>query len=186
MKTIFILIAFASTAFALTPKERQLVEGLNQINAELRADNEAKDKAVAEADTKAMFLQQKNDALSANLANAKTMEAQQTADLSLAQGKIHALEQDRDKQALRADTAELQAKKKTLEAHKNAQERDIFVWAFALLAATAACYALFPVLNKVLNVTFPWTLAWIGAWVFLAGTFYGCERIALRYLINHL
>ena len=131
---IFGLMGYSMVAaHALTPKERELVQGLNKINQELRADNETKDKAVAEADTKALFLQQKNEALAAKLDKAKSDEAQQTQDLLLAQGKVKALEQDRDRQARRADAAELQAKKKTLEAHRNAVERDICLFAFALV-----------------------------------------------------
>lgn len=174
------------TCLALTPKERELVQGLNGINAELRSSVTAQAAQIEKLTTDAVFAHQKIESLSENLISAKQTEEAQLQDLLSQQAKIHALEGAVDFQTKRADKNEAIAKEKTVEAHKSAQERDLFVVAFAILAATAACYVLFPVINKVLNVTFPWTLAWIGAWVFLVGVFYGMERFALRYLINHL
>ena len=95
-------LLFTGTSYGLTPKERQLVEGLNAINADLRAqvaDNESK---IMQKDTDYLFLKSKNDALSANLENSRAMESQQTADLTTAQGKVKALESDRDAQQSRA------------------------------------------------------------------------------------
>ena len=129
--------------------------------------------------------------VSVDSADAKAKSAQDelaTTKSDLDQTYIHLADVEKKFDKIKSDLAEQKIKtaKLKLEAHKNASERDVFVVAFAILAATAACYAIFPVINKVLNVAFPWTLAWLPAWGLLVAAFYGIERAALRILINHL
>jgi len=186
MKSLLVLLCLASTAFALTPKERDLVNGLSRINTELRANNASQEAQIAKDATDALFASQKIDSLSARLAESKKLEGDQEFELGVQQKLIKEKSEELDAAYKGWNAAKKIADEKTIEAHRNAAERDVFVWAFAVLAATAACYALFPVINKVLNVTFPWTLAWLGAWGAFVGIFYGIERFALRFLINHL
>jgi len=186
MKHILLFSALASTCLAMTPQEKKLVSGLSSQNDELRSIVTDQKTQIEKFSTDAIFAAQKNESLTSRLAESKKLEGDQEFELGLQQQKIKAQADALDAANKLVDALKLEVKAWKAEAHKNAQERDIFVVAFAILAATAACYALFPVINKVLNVTFPWTLAWLGAWGFLVGIFYGIERIALRYLINHL
>lgn len=133
MKSIILLFALASTCLALTPTERQLVSGLNTINQDLRAqvaDNEAK---ISQKDTDYIFLNQKNDSLSGLLKTANDKEKQQTQDLLLAQGKIKAIENERDQAITARDAALKEAAKWKVEAHRNAVERDLCLFAFAIV-----------------------------------------------------
>jgi cation transport ATPase len=186
MKSFLLLIALASACFALSPKERELVQGLTQINKDLRAQITQNEAAISQKDTDYLFLKEKNEAQSARLENVKKLASEQEQDLALQDAKIKEQEQKLDTAIKERDAAKKVAAEKTKEAHDNASERDVFVWAFAMLAATAVCYGLFPVVNKVLNITFPWTLAWIPAWGILLGIFYGIERFALSALVKHL
>lgn len=94
------------TCLALTPKERELVQGLNGINAELRAGVEAQAAQIGRLETDVVFAAQKIESLTANLITAKQNEEAQLQDLILQQGKITAQNQVIDFQTKRADKAE--------------------------------------------------------------------------------
>ena len=122
---LFLVCFLIGRASALTPKERELVNGLTKINTELRREITANEAAISQKDTDYLFLQQRNEAQAAKLALAQKNSETQTQDLLLAQGKVKALEADRDAQTARAVKAEALAAKKSVEAHRNATERDI-------------------------------------------------------------
>lgn len=113
------------TAHALTPKERELVQGLNGINAELRAKIAAQDAQLEQAQTAAMFAAQKNESLSARLAESKMLEGDQAFELGLQQAKIRDQAAALDAQTKRADKNEKEALKFKREAHVKSVVIDI-------------------------------------------------------------
>lgn len=137
MKSLVLLIAFASTCLALTPKERELVQGLTSINTELRQQIEADEAAISQKDTDYLFLKQKNESLTLKHDALKKLAGDQEFELSLQQQKAKDQAAALYREGLRADSAEAISKKKTLEAHRNAVERDI-----CLFALSVACTVL--------------------------------------------
>lgn len=183
---IITLFAFCHSAHALTPSERSLVKGLEQINknneAKLKLNADTINKLSAEYRT----LWDTADAQAKKLDDAAKLAGDQEFELGVQQKKIADQNAAVDRMEKQLATDQIEIKRWKTEAHNNASERDLFVWGFSFLFATAACYVLFPIINKVLNVTFPWTLAWVLAWLALTSVCYGIERFALRFLINRL
>ena len=118
-------ISVIATASALTPKERELVQGLTGINKDLRAQIIQNEAAISQKDTDYLFLQQKNDSLTVKLDATVKLASDQQADLALQQSKLKAQAAALDKAAKDRDEARATAVKKTAEAHRNATERDI-------------------------------------------------------------
>lgn len=131
-------LLFTGTSFALTPKERELVQGLTKINSELRQQVAADEKAITQKDADYLFLAQKNESLAAKLEAAKKLTATQETELSLQQQKAKDQAAALYREGLRADSAEAIAKKKTLEAHRNATERDICLLIAAVFGTVLA------------------------------------------------
>lgn len=122
--TILALITL-STTLALTPKERELVQGLTGINKDLRAQITQNEAAISQKDTDYLFLQQKNDSLTVKLDATIKLATTQQADLTLQQQLLKDQEAALDKAEKDRDAFKLVAAKKTIEAHRNATERDI-------------------------------------------------------------
>lgn len=122
--TILALITL-STTLALTPKERELVQGLTGINKDLRAQITQNEAAISQKDTDYLFLQQKNDSLTVKLDATIKLATTQQADLTLQQQLLKDQEAALDKAEKDRDAAKAVAAKKTIEAHRNATERDI-------------------------------------------------------------
>jgi DNA replication initiation complex subunit (GINS family) len=132
MKSLILLIAFASTCLALTPKERELVQGLTNINRDLRIQIATDEAAISQKDTDYLFLKQRNESLTLKHDALKKLAGDQEFELSLQQQKAKDQAAALDKQTLRADSAESKLAKKTAEAHRNAVERDICLFALSV------------------------------------------------------
>ena len=103
-------LLFTGTSYGLTPKERELVQGLTKINKDLREQVAVDEKAITQKDANYVFLQQKNESLSLKLEAAKKLTATQETELSLQQQKakdqaavLFQAEKDRDQ--FKADAA---------------------------------------------------------------------------------
>jgi len=119
------LLSVIATASALTPKERELVQGLTGINKDLRAQITQNEAAISQKDTEYLFLQQKNDSLTVKLDTTVKLATTQQADLALQQQMLKDQAAVLDKAERDRDAFKLVAAKKTAEAHRNATERDI-------------------------------------------------------------
>jgi F0F1-type ATP synthase assembly protein I len=179
-----------ATASALTPKERALVEGLSSINAELRQQIAVTEDVVEQKDTALTFLQQKNESLAARLADSKKLEGDQAFELGLQQAKIRDQAAALDKQTLRADTAEKTAAKKTAEAHRNAVERDICLFAFSVAVTVLVMIYSGQIIGWVTSKFPALTPYGIGLWLGLAVlTFlssFGASRGVLAMIASRL
>ena len=190
MKSLLVLLCLASTAFALTPKERELVTGLSRINMELRANNASQEAQIERDATDALFASQKIDSLSARLAESKKLEGDQEFELGIQQQKIKAVEDDRDRQAKRADAAEAKEKAKALEAHRNATERDICLFIAAVfgtvLLMTYSGYIIGWIV-KIFPQAAPFGIGLeIGIAVVFFGAIYGAGRGFLALVYSRL
>lgn len=132
MKSLVLLIAFASTCLALTPKERELVRGLTEINGDLRKQIEADEAAITQKDTDYLFLKQRNESLTLKHDALKKLAGDQEFELGLQQQKVRDQAKAMDALTSRAEKAEAIATKKTAEAHRNAVERDICLFALSV------------------------------------------------------
>jgi len=132
MKYLILIIALTSTAFALTPKERELVQGLTKINADLREQVSANEATIAKDASAYAELLATNAAQAEKLDKAMQSAKQQETDLSAQQIKIHEqaaqlAQTEKDRDAFKAEAA-----KYKLEAHRNAVQRDIACGIFAI------------------------------------------------------
>ena len=190
MKPLIILLCLASTCLALTPKERELVQGLNSINAELRASIASQAAQIESDATTALFAAQKIESLTLRLKEAKQIEEAQFQDLLLQAGKIKALEQDREKAIKRADSAETIAAKKTAEAHRNALERDICLFALSVAITVLVMIYSGQIIGWITSAFPALTPYGIGLWIGLAiltflSTF-GASRGVLAMIASRL
>lgn len=138
MKSLVLLIAFASTCLALTPKERELVQGLTSINTELRQQIEADEAMISQKDTDYLFLKQRNESLTLKHDALKKLAGDQEFELSLQQQKAKDQATVLEKAEKDRDDARSTAVKKTLEAHRNALERDICIIIAAIFGTVLA------------------------------------------------
>ena len=162
------LLLVIATAEALTPKERELVVGITKANEELRGNLAAKAKQ-ADADAATiLFANQKIESLTARLNQSKVDSEAQLQDLLLQAGKIKSLEQDRDYQAGRADNAEQIAKKKAAEAHRNAVERDICLFALSVAVTVLVMIYSGQIIGWITSKFPALTPYGIGLWIGLA------------------
>ena len=190
MKPIILLLILAPVCLALTPKERELVNGLSKINTELRANNAEKDSQLDKAATDALFAAQKIESLSNRLVESKKLEGDQVFELGLQQQKIRGLEQDLDKAISDLATAKRDAVKWKLEAHRNAVERDLCLVAFAVavtvLVMTCAGQII-GVIVKAFPAAAPYgALIEIGLAIGAFSATYGLARGALAVVASRL
>jgi hypothetical protein len=168
MKSLVLLIAFASSCLALTPKERELVQGLTSINMALRQQIEADEAAISQKDTDYLFLKQKNESLTLRHDALVKLAGDQEWELNQQQQKAKDQEQALFREGLRADSAEAIAKKKTLEAHRSATERDIGVFITSVFATVLVMIYSGQIIGWITS-KFPALTAYgIGLWIGLA------------------
>ena len=118
-------ISVIATASALTPIERELVQGLTSINKELRLEVADYEQKISQKDTDYITLQKTSDSLVVKLDATVKLASDQQADLALQQQMLKDQAAALDKAAKDRDEARATAVKKTAEAHRNATERDI-------------------------------------------------------------
>lgn len=179
-----------ATASALTPKERQLVEGLSSINAELRQQIAVTEDVVEQKDTALTFLQQKNESLAARLVASKKLEGDQAFELGLQQAKIRDQAAELDAAVKRADSAESKLAKKTAEAHRNAVERDICLFALSVAVTVLVMIYSGQIIGWITSKFPALTPYGIGLWLGLAVlTFlssFGASRGVLAMIASRL
>lgn len=186
---LFSLIALSAT-FALTPKERELVQGLTKINTELRQQIATDEAAIQQKDTDYLFLQQKNEALTLKLDATKKVAAGQAFELSIQQQKLHDQMEVLDQAEKDRDTARAGLVKKTLEAHRNAVQRDICLVAFALAVTVLVMTCAGQIIAWIVRIYPP--AAPYGALIEIAlaiGTFaatYGAARGTIAIIASRL
>ncbi len=190
---ILLLFLFVGSAFALTPAERTIVEQARNRIAELTANLEQRDATISNltgtlAAQAAESIAQSDDIRQqAARLDALVVERDSLKQETLTQAQeISVLQADLNKAGDHIRDLTKKVDDAKAEAHRNAKERDVFVYGFAILAAVATVIGLFPAVNKVLNVAFPWTLAWIPAGVALMFAYYGIIRFVLWRFIQSL
>jgi len=167
---IIAILAFCRSAKAapLTAEQRALVNGLTANNKAL-TEQVQKMAAQNEADSSVIvFANQKIESLTARLNQSKVDSEAQLQDLLLQAGKIKSLEQDRDYQAGRADNAEQIAKKKAAEAHRNAVERDICLFALSVAVTVLVMIYSGQIIGWITSKFPALTPYGIGLWIGLA------------------
>ena len=125
------------------------MQGLTSINTELRQQIEADEAMISQKDTDYLFLKQRNESLTLKHDALKKQSIEQELELTLQQQKAKDQADALYREGKRADSAEAIAKKKTLEAHRNATERDL-------------CLVIAAVFGTVLIMTYSgYIISWI-------------------------
>jgi len=184
------LLLVVATASALTPKERELVQGLTGINKDLRAQITQNEAAISQKDTDYLFLQQKNDSLTVKLDTTVKLATTQQADLALQQQMLKDQAAVLDKAERDRDAFKLVAAKKTIEAHRNATERDICLLIAAVFGTVLVMTYSSYIISWIVKIYPPAAPFGIGLEIGIAvlsfGAIYGAGRAFLALVYSHL
>ncbi len=174
----------------LTPDQRALVTGLTKNNKELMEKVAAMEKQIEADATTASFAAQRNESLMAKLIQAEVDSEAQLQDLLLQQGKITALEKDRDFQFNRAEENFKQRNIARLEAHRNAVERDIgvfFVATFGTILVMSYAAGIIGWIVKMFPALAPYGLGLeIALAIFSFAALFGAARGTLAIIASKL
>jgi len=117
MKTIILILAFATSAFALTPKERELVNGLDKINKDNKAEIATDKATIAKQTADYLILWNTADDQAKKLDEAKKLAGDQEFELELQQKKVHDQQSALDKTEKERDQFKADATKYKHQAH---------------------------------------------------------------------